>query len=239
MSYTEEFGPAESKINQSALVLGATGLVGSALVTQLLGNDGYRLVRAITRRPMSRSAETLDNVVTDFDALAEQEAAFAVDHVFCCLGTTIKKAGSRPAFEKVDHDYVVEAARLAADAGAGHFLLVTAVGADARSAFFYNRVKGRAEQAVMQLPLRRWSIVRPSLLLGDRQEARPLEQAGMAVGRMLSWTLRGPLQTYRPVEATDVADTLVRLANDAPLVAPIEVRQSTASAAPHPAGSVP
>ena len=145
----------------TALLLGATGLVGGHVLDLLLADPAYRRVTVLTRRPLARMDPKLDQRATDFDRLRDHEISFAVDDVFCCLGTTIATAGSQEAFRRVDHDYVVDAARLAAEHGARRYLLVTAAGANARSRIFYNRVKGEAEDAVRALPLESAAILRP------------------------------------------------------------------------------
>jgi uncharacterized protein YbjT (DUF2867 family) len=137
---------------------------------------------------------------------------FAVDDVFCCLGTTIRSAGSQEAFRKVDVDYPVKAARLAAEAGADQFLVVSALGADADSRIFYNRMKGVMESQVRRFPLKAIWVLRPALLLGDRDETRVGEQIAEIVLRPLSPLLLGPLRRFRPVAARAVAMAMVTLA---------------------------
>lgn len=200
---------------RSALVLGATGLVGGHCLDLLLADAAYARVVAPVRRPSGRTDAGLEERVVDFDRLEDDVDAFRVDDVFCCLGTTIRAAGSREAFRRVDHDYVAAAARLAANGGARQFLLVTALGADADSRIFYNRVKGEAEQAVRALPFRRVVLVRPSLLLGDRDERRPGEEVGKAVMGALAPLMVGPLRKYRAIAGCDVARAMVRLAKEA------------------------
>jgi uncharacterized protein YbjT (DUF2867 family) len=197
-----------------AVVAGATGLVGTALLRQLADDARYSEVRVLARRPPPDLDDKFVFLETDFSALAKHGPALAADDVFCCLGTTIRKAGSQPAFERVDYQMVVDLARAAHKAGAKRFLVVSAVGASERSAAFYSRVKGRMEQAVRQLAFEAVHIVRPSLLLGDRAERRPAEHAAQIVAPLLSPLLLGPLARYRAVSADDVAAALIRLARD-------------------------
>jgi uncharacterized protein YbjT (DUF2867 family) len=196
-----------------AVVAGATGLVGRELLGQLTGAPGYAEVRVLGRRPPAGAGGKVRFVETDFTDLAKHAAMLAADDVFCCLGTTLRKAGSQPAFERVDYEMVVDLARAAHQAGARRFLVVSAVGASERSAAFYSRVKGRMERAVRELPFEAVHIVRPSLLLGDRAERRPGEQAAQVFAPLLAPLLRGPLARYRAVPAADVATALVLLAN--------------------------
>jgi uncharacterized protein YbjT (DUF2867 family) len=137
-----------------------------------------------------------------------------VDDAFCCIGTTIKKAGSQDAFRRVDYDYVLAFARAAQRAGARQFLLVTALGADPASRIFYSRVKGEIEQAVRQLPFQGIQIFRPSFLMGKRAEARLAERLGIPVARALAPLLVGPLRRYRPIHAADVARAMVQIAKE-------------------------
>jgi uncharacterized protein YbjT (DUF2867 family) len=197
---------------RSALLLGATGLVGGHCLELLLAEPAYARLVVLTRRPLEREHPKLAQHIVDFDRLAEHAALFAVDDVFCCLGTTIRRAGSQDAFRKVDRLYPHEAARLALEQGARQFLLVSAVGADPTSRVFYNRVKGEVEMAVQALAFQRVVIVRPSLLLGERAGFRPGERIAEWMSKPLAPLLRGPLARYRPIPARTVARALVRLA---------------------------
>jgi uncharacterized protein YbjT (DUF2867 family) len=139
--------------------------------------------------------------------LALRGDLFAVDQIFCALGTTIKQAGSQEAFRRVDFEYALAAAKLGVEHGAQDFLLVSALGASAKSRIFYNRVKGELEDALRTLPYRSVTIVRPSLLLGDRAQFRLGEQ----VGRRIGWLVPG---RYKPVSARRVAAALANAARD-------------------------
>ncbi len=197
---------------RSALLLGASGLVGGHCLERLIEEPSYGRIVAVGRRLLAREHPKLKQRVVDFDRLHEHADLFSLDDVFCCLGTTIRKAGSREAFRRVDLGYPREAARLAADRGARRYLLVSAVGDDPTSRIFYNRVKGEVEGAVQEFPFEAVVIVRPSLLLGDRGERRPGERFAEAVMRPLAPLMVGPLARYRPVHASDVAAALVRMA---------------------------
>jgi len=205
--------PDESRsLPRSALLLGATGLVGGHCLDALLDRDEWNRVVVLTRRSVGRRHPKLQEVLTDFDRLEERSGRFQVDDVFCCLGTTIRKAGSREAFRQVELAYPREAARLAAEAGVEAFFLVSAVGASPSSRMFYTRVQGEAERAVMAYPFRHVVILRPSLLLGNRDELRPGEKIAEWITRPLAPLMLGPLARYRPVRADTVAEAMVRLA---------------------------
>lgn len=186
------------------LVAGSTGLVGGECVRQLAIEPGIAAIRALVRRqpPAGTFPAGVEIVVADFDRIEDRADRFAVDHLFCALGTTIRKAGSRPAFRRVDYDYPLGVARLALERGATHFLLVSSMGADPASRFFYSRTKGEVERAINGLGYRAVTIVRPSFLLGDRTESRPMETLGRWLGRLAP-------ASYRSVHASTVAAALI------------------------------
>jgi uncharacterized protein YbjT (DUF2867 family) len=196
-----------SEAARSVLLLGATGLVGAELLRQLLADATVGQIVALTRRPLENAGTTekLRNEVVDFDRLSNHAGLFAVDQIVCALGTTIKQAGSQDAFRRVDFDIPLAAANLGIEHGAKDFLLVSALGASARSRVFYNRVKGELEDALRTLPFRSITIARPSLLLGDRSEPR----VGEEVAKRFGWVAPG---RYKPVRASRVAAALVAAA---------------------------
>jgi uncharacterized protein YbjT (DUF2867 family) len=198
---------------RTALVLGSTGLVGGHTLGLLLADPNYRRVTAPVRRPLPVKHEKLVQLMLDFDHLADQADAFRVDDIFCCLGTTIKTAGSQEAFRKVDFTYPVEAARIGAANGAHRFLLVSSLGANPQSSVFYSRVKGETEEAVGQLPFRLVAIFRPSMLMGKRKEFRLGEVLITPVMRGLSFGMVGRWRRFRPIEAEVVACAMVAVAS--------------------------
>lgn len=203
-------------MSRTALVAGASGLVGGHLLHLLLADAAYARVITLARRQLDTRHAKLDQRVLDLGALDAVTDPPHVDDAFCCIGTTIKKAGSQDAFRQVDYDYVLAFARAAQRAGARQFLLVTALGADPASRIFYSRVKGEIEQAVRQLPFEGIQIFRPSFLMGERAEVRLAERIGVPVARVLAPLLVGPLRRYRPVDAADVARAMVQVATEAP-----------------------
>jgi uncharacterized protein YbjT (DUF2867 family) len=197
---------------RNALVAGASGLVGGHLLDALLGSPLYQAVCSLGRRPLPQQHPKLTQRTVDFARL-ESEALPASDDAFCCLGTTIKKAGSQEAFRAVDHGAVLAFAKAARKAGARRFLLVSALGADSGSRIFYNRVKGETEEDLKGVGFESLIILRPSLLLGDRAESRPGERAAIMVSKALGPLLR-PF-SGRPIEARTVARAMMALARDA------------------------
>jgi uncharacterized protein YbjT (DUF2867 family) len=202
-----------SEGKQSCAILGASGMVGARLLELALSESRYSVVRTLARRPLDVTHERLEQRVIDLDRLADERDSLAVDDVFCCLGTTIKKAGSQEAFRKVDYEYPLAAARTALAAGAKQYLVITAVGADANSSFFYNRVKGELEDALRELRFAEGiTSLHPSILLGDRQESRPGEAVGAAVMRATRFLFAGSLMRYRAIDAIDLARAMLRAA---------------------------
>lgn len=209
----------------TALLAGASGLVGGEVLRRLLTSPRYARVVVLSRRPLAGTASAkIHPVVTDFEQLGAVREELVADHVFCALGTTIAKAGSRAAFRKVDHEYVLRVAQLARMQGARHFSFVSALGASVGSPFFYSRVKGEVETALRQMGWPSLSILRPSLITGERAVSRPLERLGE---RLLE---HGPA-AWRPVAASDIADAMRALAlREAPGTIVVESRDIGAHA---------
>lgn len=203
-------------MSRTALLAGATGLVGSHVLRLLLADKHWERVVSIGRRTTPERHDKLAQRVVDLGAAEALPDLPHADDVFCCLGTTIKQAGSQEALRRVDHDFVVAVAHAGLRAGATQFLLVSAVGADPASRVFYSRVKGETEADVRKLPYRAIQIFRPSLLLGERSEFRLGERIAMVVAPLLGMVLFGRLRRYRPIDAAGVARAMVRVAREAP-----------------------
>jgi uncharacterized protein YbjT (DUF2867 family) len=197
--------------SHTALVAGATGLVGGECLQRLLAHHAWTTVLVLTRRDIAgkRTSPKLRQVLTDFAALEDRRDQLVADHVFCALGTTMRKAGSRAAFRQVDLEYPLRLARLARGNGARHFSLVSAVGADRRSTFYYSRVKGELEEGLIGMDWPSLAIFRPSLIEGERSESRPLERLS---GRLL----RIAPPAWRPVAAGDIAAAMISVALESP-----------------------
>ena len=199
----------KSSAKRIALLAGATGLVGREILHLLSRDPMIAEVRALVRHPLPEKDKgaQVRECITDFEELQEHPNWFTTDLVFSALGATIAKAGSQATFRKVDYEYPLVIAKLARARGARHFLLVSALGADPRSRFFYNRVKGELEKAVLALGYSSVTIARPSLLLGDRREHR----FGEELAKRVSWVLPPP---WRGVQASQVASALVHAAHE-------------------------
>lgn len=197
---------------QTALVAGHTGLVGRHLLRQLLDDDRYARVKAVGRRAPDVSHAKLEYIASDMAGLGKLGDRLAADDVFCALGTTMKAAGSKAAFEKVDYHMVVDLARAAHGAGATRFFVVSSLSASPRSPVYYSRVKGRMEQSLREIGFDRLEIVRPSLLLGDRAESRVGESLAQRVMPLVNPLMVGKLAQYRAIRGEDVAGAMLELA---------------------------
>lgn len=201
-----------SAASRRALIAGATGLVGAYCLDEVLASTTYASVVVLARRPLGRDHAKLVARIVDFSRLDTEEPPVPADDAFCCLGTTLRQAGSREAFRKVDFDYVVSFARFARRGGARRFAVVSSLGADRRSRVFYSRVKGEAEDALRRVGFESLVILRPSLLLGPRHPPRLGERVAGAAAFVAGPLMIGPLRRYRPVHARLVAQTMVQLA---------------------------
>lgn len=201
------------KSAKTAILIGATGLVGAHCLEQLLQSSSYKRVIAVSRRPVPSKHRKLVRVETPFEQLDSALAGYRADDAFCCLGTTIRQAGTKAEFHKVDYGYALEFADIVRRQGASHFLLVSALGAHSHSPVFYNRIKGLLEREVDALGFPKLSIFRPSLLLGSRAgQNRPAEAIGIRLSGLVAPFLRGPLSSLHPVPAAELAAALVACA---------------------------
>jgi uncharacterized protein YbjT (DUF2867 family) len=198
----------------NALIAGATGLVGSSLLKQLLVDEQYEKVVVITRKPIEIQHPKLIQQAIDFNSIESMKLDYRIDAVFCTLGTTIKTAGSQDAFYKVDFSYVVNLGKWSAANGVKRFLIVSAMGANAKSGIFYNRVKGEMETAVSQLNIQQIQIFRPSLLMGNRTEKRGGEKIAQVVMGGLGFLFVGPLLKYKGIHADVVAKAMIKAAKE-------------------------
>jgi uncharacterized protein YbjT (DUF2867 family) len=200
---------------RTALILGASGLTGGHCLDLLLKDDQYSQVIVLLRKKLDITHPKLEQHIVDFELLQYNEQSCGLlqaQDIFCCLGTTIKTAGSQEAFRNVDYNYPLNAAKIAFKNGVENFLLVSSNGADAHSKIFYSRIKGELENALKKIGFKSLLIFRPSLLLGKRSEGRTGEFVGKIIGNVLKPTLVGPLKKYRPIEAEVVARAMITAA---------------------------
>jgi uncharacterized protein YbjT (DUF2867 family) len=183
-----------------AVVAGATGLIGKYLLNVLLEDAFYDIIVALTRRPLAIDSPKVDQRQVDYDQLTAADLAGAT-HLFCCLGTTMKTAGSREAFRRVDYEYCERFARLGREVGATRLMLVSSVGASPNASSFYLKTKGQTEEAVSALGFEALHIFRPGVLMGQHSEERPGERFAAGVSRAFEFLMRGSLSKYRPMPA--------------------------------------
>lgn len=192
---------------RTAIVLGSTGLVGSELVKLLTGSDFYGSVLLLNRRASGHNHPKLSERIIDFDAPVLD--GVRGEDLYCAIGTTLRKAGSKAAQFTIDCEYPTTIARLLREQGTKQMLLVSSLGADASASNFYLRTKGTLEQNLIGMRFETTVILRPSLLLGDRGEVRTGEAIAAAVMRVLSPLMIGALRKYRGVDARKVAERMV------------------------------
>jgi uncharacterized protein YbjT (DUF2867 family) len=197
-------------MSKTAVILGSTGLIGSFLLQQLLADARYAEVKILVRKPTGIRNAKLDEVVTNFKDLDALRQEIKGDEVFCCLGTTIKTAGSQPAFRRIDYELVRWAAMCARENNVNAFLVVSSIGANAESRNFYLRTKGEMELAVTNAGFKKCIVVRPSMLLGPRTEKRFGESFGKVIMKAFSFAIP---KHWKAVEAENVAASMIVAAN--------------------------
>jgi len=194
---------------KTCVVAGASGLVGSSLTRMLLENRAYSRVHILVRKELDLSHPKLIQHLVDFNQLTSDQFDFKADDSFCTLGTTIGKAGSKEAFYKVDHDFVLAFARLSLQLGAKGFYVVSSMGANSNSAIFYNKVKGAVEEDLKKTGFRRLGIFRPSLLLGPRTEKRVGEKFASWIMQSLNFMIPAK---YKAIHVDKVAKKMMEAA---------------------------
>lgn len=193
---------------KTAIVLGATGLIGKKVTEHLLKNDNYSTVIILVRKPLNINHPKLKQHIFYYDAI--DNTLLKGDDLFCCLGTTIKTAGSKEAFRKVDLDYVVNVAKASKVNGINHFAVISAMGANKNSTVFYNQIKGEMEESIKAVGFNSTYIIRPSLLLGDRKEFR----FGELIGKFFMITLSFLIpKKYRAIYDVQVAFAMIHFMN--------------------------
>lgn len=192
-----------------ALIAGATGLVGSYLLEKLLESEDYERVISVVRHPSGKSHKKLREKLVSFPELHNLELKSNIDDAFCCLGTTMKKAKSRRKFMKVDLDFPIKFAELATKYGGQRMFIVSSLGANKKSPFFYNRVKGKLESELEKLSFKSLFIFRPSLILGDRKEKRLGEDVAKGLNTFLKPLKGNVFKHYKGIQAEDIAKAML------------------------------
>jgi len=195
---------------KTALIIGATGLTGKALLYQLLQDEQFGKVILFLRKELDIKHAKLTQHCVDFNQLDNYKDLIKGDVVFCCLGTTIKTAGSQEAFKKVDFTYPTEFAKIAKQNRISTFLLQSSLGADAASTNFYLKVKGETEDAIKNLSFNSFATFRPSMLLGDRTEFRFGESIGKILMQLFSFLFIAKLKRYKAIHVNQVASAMIK-----------------------------
>lgn len=198
----------------TAVVIGATGMIGELLVKQLINDPAFSKVRLLVRKQLGYTAQKVEVVITDFSNKSQiRENLGSGDCIFCCVGTTQSNVkGDKSAYRKVDFDIPVDCASAGLSNGFRMFLIVSAIGANAGSGNFYLKLKGETEDALKKLKYPSLHIFQPSLLLGQRKESRPMEKFVQAVMPPLSVIMIGKLKKYKPIEGNTVAKAMINCA---------------------------
>lgn len=200
------------KSNKTAIIIGSTGLIGRQCLSLLLESGHYQKIVAFTRRSLEYQNERLDNRVIDFDHLEVYADSFGCDDLYICFGSTIAKAGSKIAFKRIDYEYPFKIAKYAKLKGCNQLILVSSIGASVQSLFFYTKIKGKLEESILSLNFWSTHILRPSVLIGMRNERRIGESLFAGFALALDKLGNGVLGNYRPIRASDVARAMVILA---------------------------
>lgn len=198
----------------TAIIAGSTGLVGGHLLQFLLNDSRYSKIVSLVRKKQNISHPKLEQIVFDFDDEKAYQALPEAEAIYCTLGTTIKKAGGKDNFIKVDHEYPLKLAKHGKEKGVKLFSIVTAIGSDADSIVFYNKVKGTVERDITALKFNTLHIFQPSLLVGNRQEFRAGEKAAEFFMNVFNPLFTGNLRKYRSIKAEDVAKAMIVAQNE-------------------------
>jgi uncharacterized protein YbjT (DUF2867 family) len=198
---------------KTAILFGATGLTGSLVLQNLVQDERYVNIKIFSRSELIVKSDKIILFQTNLEDIEQFSDDIKGDDLFCCLGTTIKKAGSKDDFRKVDLHFPVKIAEIASKNNVPNFLMISSIGADPDSSGFYLRTKGEAEQAVREYSFNKIVILRPSMLLGKRNEFRLLEEVGKLIMLPMKYILRGRLRKYRAIDANRVAKAMIKFAN--------------------------
>jgi uncharacterized protein YbjT (DUF2867 family) len=199
-------------MSKTALVFGATGMIGAYLLEELLKDPNYETVRAFVRKPLSIQHSRLKQIVTDFHSLEQVKSDIKGDVLFCCLGTTIRNTPSKEGRRFVDKEIPIQLASIAEENKIPSYLIVSSIGASASTSNFYLRLKGEMEKEVSKKQIGQIVFMRPSFLMGDRNEFRPAEGVYSAVMRLISPLMLGSLKKFKPIHGRKVALAMIALA---------------------------
>ncbi|MDF4222232.1 nucleoside-diphosphate sugar epimerase [Maribacter sp. M208] len=200
-------------MKKTAIILGASGLTGGLLLEKLIVDDRYESIKLFSRSNIKGLPNKVKQYIGNLLELEHFKNDFTGDEVYCCIGTTAKKTPDKSLYRDIDFSIPVAAAKLAKANGINTFLVISAMGANKKSSVFYNRTKGEMEQEVLNQAIPRTSILRPSLIGGERNEQRLLEKIGLVVFKVIQPLFIGPLKKYRIINADSIAQAMLNLAN--------------------------
>ncbi|RLD65157.1 MAG: nucleoside-diphosphate sugar epimerase [Bacteroidetes bacterium] len=199
-------------MSKIAVVFGATGLIGRELVSQLIDNEEYHKVLIFNRRSQNYENSKIEELIIGEQYFESISGNVIADELYCCIGTTMKKAGSKAAFQKVDYEIPVWLAKTAEKNGINKLLIVSSVGANPKSKNFYLSTKGKMEQEVLKYNIPEIYFFRPSMLLGQRDESRFSEMMGQKAMKLTGFLMKGPLKKYKAIPAPVVAQAMQKVA---------------------------
>lgn len=200
-------------MGKTAIILGATGLTGSILLEKLIKDQRYKTIKLFSRKKIEGLPLKVEQFVGDMLELETFKDVFTGDEVFCCIGTTAKKTPNKETYKKIDFGIPVTSAKLSKENNIPTFIVISSMGAKAKSSIFYNRTKGEMEQEVLQQNIPNTYILQPSIIGGNRNETRIGEKIGLAVFKLIQPLFIGNLKKYRIINAETIAQAMLNLAN--------------------------
>lgn len=200
-------------MKKTAIILGATGLTGSILLEKLINDDRYDYIKLFSRKKIDGLPKKVQQFIGDILELENFKEDFKANEVFCCIGTTAKKTPNKETYKRIDYGIPVTAAKLSKLNNISTFMVVSAMGANAKSNLFYNKTKGKMEHEVLLQSIKNTFVLRPSIIGGNRKESRILEKIGFVVFKLIQPLFIGKLKQYKIIEAKEIAQAMVNLAN--------------------------
>lgn len=209
-------------MRKTAIILGATGLTGSLLLKKLLEDNRYDQIKVFSRKSIGVNHTKLREFIGDILDLGAFEKDFIGDEVYCCIGTTAKKTPDKDLYRRIDFGIPVQAARLCKKNKINTFIVMSSLGANPKSNVFYNKTKGKMEESVLKENILNIYVLRPSIIIGNRNENRLGEDIGKKLMSAFQFLMIGNFKKYRPIEADNIAKAMIILANSKPDVQIIE-----------------
>ncbi len=200
-------------MKKTAIILGATGLTGSILLKKLMNDQRYETINLFSRKKIEGLPKKVTQYIGDILTLQNFKAEFKADEVFCCIGTTAKKTPNKETYKKIDFGIPVTAAKLSKENNINTFLVISALGANEKSAVFYNKTKGQMQQEILKQNIPNTFILQPSIIDGNRNETRIAEKIGLIIFKLIQPLFIGPLKKYKVIKAEEIAQAMLNLAN--------------------------